>query len=109
MLGCLKLFEALSHVLKIFLSPGFSLVDGSDSKEATCNARDWGLIPESGRFPGEGNGYPLQCSCLENSMDGGTWWATVPEVRESDKSEWLTPSLFHFQIALLLLNCSQVY
>ena len=36
-----------------------------------------GLIPETGRSPGEGNGYTLQYSCLENSMDRGTWWAIV--------------------------------
>ena len=44
---------------------------GSDDKESACNAGDPGLIPGSGRFPGEGNGYPLQYSCLENSMDTG--------------------------------------
>ena len=44
---------------------------GSGSKESTCNAEDLGLIPESGRSPGEGNGYPLQYSSLENSMDRG--------------------------------------
>ena len=42
---------------------------GSDSKESSCKAGDPGSIPELGRFPGEGNGYPLQYSCLENSMD----------------------------------------
>ena len=56
---------------------------GSDSKESACNAGDWGLIPGSGRPPGEGNGNPLKCSCLENSMDRGAWWATVHEVPES--------------------------
>ena len=40
-------------------------------------ARDSGLILLSGRCPGEGNAYPLQHSCLENSMDGGVWWAKV--------------------------------
>ena len=50
---------------------------GSDGKESACNARDPGLILGSGRSPGEGNGYPLQYSCLENSMDAGAWWATV--------------------------------
>ena len=50
---------------------------GSDSKESACNAGDLGLIPGSGRFPGEGNGYPLQYSCLENPMDRGAWQATV--------------------------------
>ena len=44
------------------------------------NARDMGLIPGSGRFSGGGHGNPLQYSCLENSMDRGTWWATVHEV-----------------------------
>ena len=39
--------------------------------------RDIGLIPGLGRFPGEGNGNPLQYSCLENPMDRGAWWATV--------------------------------
>ena len=41
------------------------------------NAGDTGSIPESGISPGEGNGYPLQYSCLENSMERGAWWATV--------------------------------
>ena len=43
---------------------------GSDSKESACNAGDSGLIPGWGRFPGEGNGNPLQYSCLGNRMDG---------------------------------------
>ena len=42
---------------------------GSDGKESARNAGDPGLIPGSEKFPGEGNGYALQCSCLENSMD----------------------------------------
>ena len=44
---------------------------GSDSKESACNAGDPGLILESGRYPGEGNGTPLQYSCLENSWTCG--------------------------------------
>ena len=44
---------------------------GSDGKESACNAEDPGSIPESGRFPGEGNGNPLQYSCLEYPMDRG--------------------------------------
>ena len=47
------------------------------------DARDVGSIPGSGRSPGEGNGSPLQYSCLENSMDRGVWQATVHEVRKS--------------------------
>ena len=46
-------------------------------KESTCNAGDAGLIPGSGRSPGEGNGSPLQYFCLVNPMDRGTWRATV--------------------------------
>ena len=49
----------------------------SDGKESACSSEDLGLIPGSGRSPGEGNGYPLQFSCLENSMNTGAWWATV--------------------------------
>ena len=50
---------------------------GSDSKKSTCHAGDLGLIPGSGRFPGEGNGNPLQCSYLENLMDRGAWGGTT--------------------------------
>ena len=49
--------------------------------------RDAGLIPGSGRSPGEGNGNPLQYSCLENPMDRGAWRATVHRDTESDTSE----------------------
>ena len=52
-------------------------------KELACNAGDTGLIPVSGKSPGEGNGNPLQYSCLENPMDGGAWWATVHGVAKS--------------------------
>ena len=60
--------------------------DGSEGKESSCNVGDTGdlgLIPESGRYPGEGNGYPLQYSCLENRMDRGAWWAKVHGVTKS--------------------------
>ena len=50
---------------------------GADSKESACNAGDLGSIPGLGRSPGEGNGNPLQYSCLENPVDRGAWWATV--------------------------------
>ena len=52
---------------------------GSDYKESTCNKGALGLIPGSGRSPGEGNGNPLQFSCLENPMDRGAWWANAVE------------------------------
>ena len=50
---------------------------GSDGKESACNRGGLGLIPGSGRSPGKGNGYPLQYSYLENSMDRRAWQATV--------------------------------
>ena len=56
---------------------------GLDGKESACNAGDLGSIPGSGRSPGEGNGYPLQYSCLENPMDRGAWRATVQRVAKS--------------------------
>ena len=56
---------------------------GSDGKESTCNSGDLGSIPESGRSPGEGNGYPVQYSCLKNSMERRTWQATVHGVTKS--------------------------
>ena len=58
---------------------------GSAGKESASSAGDLGSIPVSGRSPGEGNGYPLQHSCLENPKDRGAWGATVPEVaKQSD-------------------------
>ena len=53
-----------------------SFPGGSGGKESACNAGDLGLIPGSGRSSGEGNGNPLQYSCLGNPMDGAAWQAT---------------------------------
>ena len=54
-------------------------------KNPSANIGHMGCIPESRRYPGEGNGNPLQYSCLENSMDRGAWWPTVHGVtKESD-------------------------
>ena len=60
--------------------------------ETACNEGDLSLIPGSGRAPGEGNGNPLQYSCLENPMDGGACWATVHRVEKS----WSQLSNFTF-------------
>ena len=60
---------------------GFS--DSSDGKESACNVGDPGSIPGSESSPGEGNGNPLWYSCLENSMDRGSWHATVHGVTKS--------------------------
>ena len=61
---------------------------GSDGKESTYDVGDLGSIPGLGKSPGEGNGYPLQYSCLENPMDRGAWRAIVHKVAKS----WIRPS-----------------
>ena len=63
---------------------------GSEVKASACNEGDLGSIPELGRFPGEGNGNPLQYSCLENSMDTEVWWAIVHRATKSQTrlSNW---------------------
>ena len=55
---------------------------GLDGKESAHSAGDPGLVPGLGRSPGEGNGNPLQYSCLENSVDRGAWQATAHGVAE---------------------------
>ena len=69
---CFRLFWIYTNLWMWLGLPG-----GSDGKESACNAGDPGSVPGSGGSPGEGNGNPLQYSCLENSMDRGSWWATV--------------------------------
>ena len=73
----------------------------SGGRESACS-RGNRLIPGLGRSPGEGNGNPLQYSCLENSMDRGAWSATVHGVTESDTTDGLT--LLHLYILYFLLN-----
>ena len=62
---------------------GWDFPGGSEGKASAFNAGDPGLIPGWGRSPGEGNGNPLQYSCLENPRDGEAWWATVHGVTKS--------------------------
>ena len=66
-----------------FFLTGFGFHGISDSKELANKVGDPDWIPGSGRPPGEGNGKPLQHSCLENPMDRGAWWATVHGVAKS--------------------------
>ena len=73
-----------------------SFPGGSEVKVSACNVGDLGSIPGLGRFPGEGNGNPLQYSCLENPIDGGAWWATVQGVAKS----WTRLSDFTFTFTL---------
>ena len=74
-------FYQLTHVKEfdlVLFSPGGSVV-----KNLPASVEDLGSIPGSGRSPGEGNGNPLQCSCLGNSNDRGAWWATVHGIAKS--------------------------
>ena len=80
---------------------------GSDGKASAYNLGDPGLIPGSGRSPGEGNGNPLQYSCLESPMDGGAWWATVRGVTRSHTR--LSDLFFLFQIERFPSSESNAY
>ena len=109
-----KNFLKISYTLrfmdfdKCLLSCGTS-PGGSEVKASACNAGDLGSIPGSGRSPGEGNGNPLQYSCLENPMGGGAGWATVHRVtrgcKESDTTEWLD---FHFPQSRSYLRWNEI-
>ena len=82
MFGHLREKKRLERLASVCCAePVWESRDPGDSagKESACNAGDLGLIPGLGRSPGEGNGYPLQYSGQENSMDRGAWWATVHE------------------------------
>ena len=79
------LFSFLAHFEG---GSGFEIMSGSsDYKESAYDAGDLDSIPGLGRSPGEGNGNPLQYSCLENSLDRRTWQATVHGVIKSDMAE----------------------
>ena len=73
--------EEENLIMLLYLIPAaiiyWGFPGGSNGEESVCNAGDLGSIPVLGRFPGEGNGTPLQYSCLENSMDRGAWRAIV--------------------------------
>ena len=80
----LNIITAIRNLFLFYYRWGFP--GGSDGKESACSAGNPGSIPGSGRSPGEGNGNPLQYSCLENSVDRGAWWSH----KESDMTEQLT-------------------
>ena len=80
--GAVSMFLILIIPESYFPNP-MGCPDGSDGKESACNAGDSGSLPVSGKSLEEGNGNPLQYSCLENPMDGGAWRATVYEVAQS--------------------------
>ena len=115
---CFKTFQFLPIALKVqtlsssfrpciigslFTSWGFP--DGSVEKNLPSNSGDVGLIPGSERSPGEGNGNPLQYSCLGNPMDRGAWWAIVHGVTESDRTERAHTHI-HTRTHLSSLSCN---
>ena len=72
-----KSLQMVTAAMKLKDAYSLGFPGGAEVKASACNVGDLGPIPGSGRSPGEGNGNPLQHSCLENPMDGGAWWATV--------------------------------
>ena len=88
--------ETLNNIMLSEKKKGASSLVASDGKESACNAGDLGSMPGLGRSLGEGNGNPLQYSCLENPMDRGAWWAIVPGVTKSQTR--LMDKHFHFQV-----------
>ena len=77
-----------------------SIPGGSEVKVSACNVGDLGSTPRSGISPGEGNGNPLQYSCLDNPMNGGPWWATVHGVAKS----WTRLSNLTYALCMMLLT-----
>ena len=102
---CPHFFSCLPLTSSKHWLEGFS--GGSVVKNPPANAGDAGWITRLGRFPGEGNGNPLQDSCLGNPMDRGAWWATVHGVDLATKQQyWQDESFPHFRSFWLLLTDS---
>ena len=94
----------VEHIQVLFFffflpSVGFTGLSGSMVKNPPSSAGDAGLIPWLGRSPGEGNGNPLQYSCLVNPRNRGAWKAIVHGVaEESDMTEWLNNNICHLYL-----------
>ena len=87
-------FSIPQYMFRKFITLTRGFPGGSDSKESACNAGDWSLILGLGSFSGEGNGKPLQYSCLENPMAGYSPWGR----KEVD----MTEQHFHFHFTLIM-------
>ena len=101
----LKMFFFAFYLFTYLFLLGF--LCGLDSKESAYNAGDPSSIPGSGGYPGEGNGNPLQYSCLENTVDRGAWQATVHGVAKSQI--WLSNvmlSLFSVALPVCVIEIS---
>ena len=76
-------------------------------KESACSAGDGGSIPGSGRSSGEGNGNPLQYSCLGNPVDRGAWGSTVGVTKDLNTTYWLSNDLLAVLLGLPMWHCSK--
>ena len=85
----------------LYINRGKKIYRSSVGKESACNAGRPGLVPGSGRSLGEGNGNPLQYSCLENPMDGGAWQATVHGLTRVGHDLVTKPLPYSYKIELL--------
>ena len=97
-------FDGMSSEIRGF--PGGSVVESQPA--IAGDEKDLGSIPESGRSPGGGNGNPFQCSCLENSVDRGAWWATVHGVAKSQTWHYTCPNeILNQAFAFMNHSCPQ--
>ena len=78
------------------------------SKESSCQCRGHGFNPWVGKSPGEGDGYPLQSSCLENHMERGTWWTTVPGATKSDTTKGLNNNINNSSFGIICPVCCKM-
>ena len=83
-------FKYVCLIISSLHKVGSVIPGGSDGKASVYNARDLGSIPGLGRFPGEGNGNPLQYSCLENPMDGEAWCRLLSMGSQRVGHDWMT-------------------
>ena len=110
-----ELRNFMAHSLNNFQTVQCSIVNYRllclfNGKESTCSAGDEGSIPGLGRFPGEGNGNPFQCSCLGNPMDRGNWQATVHEITEElDTIWWLNTHTLLIVVAILYSTSQNLF
>ena len=96
---CVSFFRTTTWISFVYAS-----LAGSDSKECTCNAGDLDSIPGSGGSPGEGNGNPLQDSCLENPMDRGAWCSLQSMGSQRVRHNWITNTQHAYIPSLLSLS-----
>ena len=102
--GFLGVLCHIYHLTWVCLPSDFP--GGSDGKASAYSAGDLGSSPGLGRSPGEGNGNPLQYSCLDNPIDGGAWWATVHGVTKSQAR--LSDFTFTFMSIESVMPCSHL-